>query len=72
VVERDHLVVENANAPGGDRTHGEFGMPGQPELSHHEHVKGRLERAGDFVGDWNTASRQREHDHIRATFEMVE
>jgi hypothetical protein len=62
----DDLVVEDARAAGRDGAHCELFVTGDAKLANDKDVERRSERAGDFVRDWHTATRQRQHHHIRA------
>jgi hypothetical protein len=60
------LVIEDARAAGGDRTHCELFVTGDAELADDKDIERRIERAGDFIGDGHAAARQRQHHHIGA------
>ena len=61
---RDDLAVNHDYAVFAERTHRELLVPGQPELSHHDHVEGESERIRHLARHRNTATGQPQHDGI--------
>ena len=57
-------LVDNAHATAGDGTDSELLVAWKAELSHDEHIQGRVERHGDLERDWYTAAGQAKHDHV--------
>ena len=60
----DHVVVEDANASGGDGAHGQLLVTGHAELAHQKGVERRAKGLGDFGGNRHPATRQTQDDHI--------
>src|SRR5688572_13716226 len=60
----DDVFVQNADAAGRDRSHGEFFVNWHAELAHDKNVHWNLKAAGNFVGHGHTTSWKREHDYI--------
>ena len=60
----DDVAIDQADAAGGDGTHGELFVPGHAELAHDVDVERDAERPGDFARDGHAAARQRQHDHV--------
>ena len=61
----DDLLVEDARAAGRNGTHCELFVARDAELADDEDVQRRPERAGYFIRDRHTATRQCQYDHIR-------
>jgi hypothetical protein len=47
-------------------------MAWQPELSDHEDVQRRFERSRDFVGNWDAAARQSQHDQVASAGQVFQ
>jgi hypothetical protein len=62
-----NVVVENADSAARDCAQREFLMTRDAQLSHEEHIERCIEILGYFEPDRDSATRQREHKHIRAT-----
>ena len=53
----DQVLVEDAHAARGERTHGQLLVPRHAELAHDEDVEGRSQPPGDLVRDRHAAAR---------------
>ena len=60
----DHVIVQDANAAGRDRSHRELLLTGNTKLANDEDVQGRIERLRHLEGHRHAATRQREHKNI--------
>src|ERR1019366_2359329 len=63
----DDLLIDNAHAFLADRTHGEFRLEGYAEFTNNDHVKWRVQRSGNLVGDRHAAPRQAQHHYLVAS-----
>ena len=59
------LIVEHAHAACRDGAHRQLLGAGNAQLAHDKDIQGCAERAGYFIRDGHTATRQRQYDHIR-------
>ena len=62
--------VHYPNAAAGDRSHGEFRLPGHADLPNHEDVQRGAERLCDLVCDRNSATREAKNHQIRTPSEV--
>jgi hypothetical protein len=62
----DDLIVQDPQAAGRNRTHGQLFVPGDAKLADDKDVQRRVKRLGHFKRDRHAAARQRQYDHIRA------
>jgi len=60
----DQSFVEDTDVSAGDGPHGEFGLPGNAQFTHHHHIERRRQRARHFKSDGDAAPRERQHDGI--------
>ena len=60
------IAVQDPDAAGGDRAHGELLMPGHTELANDKDVERSVQRAGDFQRYRDSATRQSEHLDVGA------
>jgi hypothetical protein len=62
----DELIIEHTHATRRNRAHRQFLIAGNAELADHKDVQRCTERAGYLIGDRYAATRQRQHEHVRA------
>ena len=60
------FLIEDAHAARGDGAERVLLVPGDAQLAYDEDVQRRPQRARHFRGDGHAATRQREHQHVRA------
>ena len=61
---RDHIGVQHAHTAAGDRSEGQFLVPGHTELAHEHHIQRRRQRQRHLIRDGHAATRQPEHDDV--------
>ncbi len=60
----NRVVVEHANAAGGDCAEREFFAPGCAQFAHDENIERRMKCQRDFITYGNSAARKRQHARI--------
>jgi hypothetical protein len=60
----EYLGIQDSNSTGGNRSHGEFFVAGNSELSGHKHIKSQGQCLRDLKSDRNSAPCQAENGDI--------
>jgi hypothetical protein len=61
----EHLGIQDSNPAGSNRSHGEFLVPRNSELSDDKHIKSQGQCLRDLKSHRNSAPRQTENGDIR-------
>ena len=72
VVRRYDIAIKYFCAWAGDCTHGQFGVPGDAQLSDDIHIEWDLQFARNLITHGNSAARQGENDDIVPIFVVGE
>jgi hypothetical protein len=64
-------AIHDPNAAGGDRTHGEFLLPGNTQFPHEKYIEWRVEDSGYFERNWNTAAGQAQYEDVISMGELT-
>jgi len=60
-----HVFVQDADTSRSDGAHRELPVSWHPEFSNNKNIERQAQANRDFVGNRNTAARQRQHDGVR-------
>ena len=63
----EHVLVQNTDAAGSDRAHGEFFVTGQAEFAHDKNIERNTEPLRDLKCDRDTSTRQTENNDVVAS-----